>query len=229
MLRTLNRGLELANPVPAGPVIDVGCSVGRASFALAERGAELVLGVDLNFPMLRLASEILRHGTVRYPRRRVGLVYDRREFSAPFAHQENLDFWACDVAALPFPTGTFSLAVNMNVLDCVYSPREMLLSIARILKADGRLVLSCPYDWSAGATPLEAWMGGHSQRSPAAGSSAAMLRSLLTPGAHSSSINDLKLIAELDQLPWHVRLHDRSTMSYLAHLVVAARCESGAT
>ena len=125
----------------------------------------------------------------------------------------------------------FSLAVNMNVLDCVYSPREMLLSIARTLKADGRLVLSCPYDWSAGATPLEAWMGGHSQRSPAAGSSAAMVRSLLTPGANSSSINDLTLTAELDQLPWHVRLHDRSIVSYLAHLVVATRCTppTGAT
>ena len=127
--------------------------------------------------------------------------------------------------------GTFSLAVNMNVLDCVYSPREMLLSIARALKADGRLVLSCPYDWSAGVTPLESWLGGHSQRSPAAGASDAMLRSLLTPGAHSSSIDGLKLTAELDQLPWQVRLHDRSTVSYLAHLVVATRTahQSGAT
>ena len=43
MLRTMRIGLELAEPMPAGPAIDVGCSVGRASFALAERGAELVL------------------------------------------------------------------------------------------------------------------------------------------------------------------------------------------
>ena len=223
MVRTMKIGLEMAEPVPAGPAIDVGCSVGRGSFALAERGAELVLGVDLNFPMLRVASEILRHGTARYPRRRVGLVYDRREFPARFAHQENVDFWACDVIALPFPASTFSLAVSMNVLDSVYSPHEMLLSIARILKPGGKLVLSCPYDWSTGATPLEAWMGGHSQRSPAAGSSEALLRSLLTPGAHGSSINDLALIAERDQIPWHVRLHDRSTMTYSSHVIAATR------
>ena len=80
------------------------------------------LGIDLNFAMLRLASEVLRTGRVSYPRRRVGVVYDRREFPARFANAESVDFWACDAAALPFPAGTFSLAVNMNVLDCVSSP-----------------------------------------------------------------------------------------------------------
>ena len=227
MLRTMKIGLEMAEPVPAGPIIDVGCAVGRASFALAERGAELILGVDLNFPMLRMASEILRHGTARYPRRRVGVVYDRREFPVQFAHQENVDFWACDVTALPFPAGTFSMAVSMNVLDSVSSPHEMLLSIARILKPAGKLVLSCPYDWSSGATPLEAWVGGHSQRSPAAGSSEALLRNLLTPGAHGSSINDLILTAEKNQIPWHVRLHERSAMTYSSHVLVATRTEPG--
>ena len=227
MIRTMKIGLEMAGPVPAGPIIDVGCAVGRASFALAERGAELILGVDLNFPMLRMASEILRHGTARYPRRRVGVVYDRREFPVQFAHQENVDFWACDVTALPFPAGTFSMAVSMNVLDSVSSPHEMLLSIARILKPAGKLVLSCPYDWSSGATPLEAWVGGHSQRSPAAGSSEALLRNLLTPGAHGSSINDLILTAEKNQIPWHVRLHERSAMTYSSHVLVATRTEPG--
>ena len=223
MLGNLKTGLELAEPVPPGPVIDVGCSVGRGSFALAERGAELVLGVDLNFGMLRLASEVLRQSVVRYPRRRAGLVYERREFPARFANQDTVDFWACDATALPFPAGTFSLAVNMNLLDCVGAPRELLTSLARMLKGCGKVILTCPYDWSPGATPMEAWLGGHSQRSPLAGSCEAVLRTLLTAGAHPSSINTLKLIAERDNLPWQVRLHDRSTMAYKVHLVVAER------
>jgi len=160
---------------------------------------------------------------VRYPRRRVGLVYDRREFPARFANQDNVDFWACDVTALPFPAGTFSLAASMNILDSVHSPHEMLVSIARVLRPGGKLVLSCPYDWSSGVTPLEAWLGGHSQRSPAAGSSEASLRSLLTPGTHPGSINTLTLTAEKDQIRWHVRLHDRSTMTYSSHLIAAIR------
>ncbi len=223
MHRNLNVGMQLADPLPPGPLIDVGCSVGRGSFALAERGQELVLGVDLNFAMLRMAAQVLRHGTVQYPRRRVGLVYDRREFPVQFANRECVDFWACDATALPFAEGVFSLAAGMNVLDCVNAPRDFLASLARVLKPGGKTVLTCPYDWSEAATPLETWLGGHSQRSPMAGSCEAVLRTLLTPGAHPRSINMLTLSVERDDLQWHVRLHDRSTMTYKLHLVVAAR------
>ena len=221
MLHCLNAGWQLAQPIPTGHVLDVGCSVGRGSLELAQRTTDLVLGIDLNFSMLRLAAEVLRTGTVSYPRRRVGVVYDRREFPACFANSENVDFWACDAAALPFPAGRFSVAVSMNVLDCAADPAGLLNSIARVLRNDGKLVLTCPYDWSPAATPLESWLGGHSQRSPSAGASEPVLRALLTPNAHPASTGALELVAEQEHLPWHVRLHDRSTMNYLVHLLVA--------
>ena len=241
MLASLEAGLALAGwgprgqnstspgvaGQPAGPILDAGCSVGRGTFALAERTSELVLGVDLHYAMLRLAGEVLRGGVVRYPRRRTGLIYERREFPVPFRNQENVDFWACDVTALPFPAGTFSLATSLNLLDCVHSPHELLVSLGRVLKPAGRAVLTNPYDWSPAATPVEAWLGGHSQRSPLAGSCEAVLRQLLAPGMHPGSVNTLKLVAEREGLPWQVRLHDRSTMTYRAHLVVAERVPGG--
>ena len=223
MLRTLEIGRQLAGPLPPGPLLEVGCSVGRGSFALAERAEGLVLGVDLNFAMLRLAANVLRTGTVRYPRRRVGLVYDPRTFPAVFPHDDRVDFWACDITAPPFPAATFSLAMGLNVLDCVAAPRDFLDSLGRLLKTGGQAVLACPYDWSVGATPLEGWLGGHSQRSPLAGSSAALLRQVLQPNATPAASHSLRLTAERDPLPWHVRLHDRSTMAYQLHLVVAQR------
>jgi SAM-dependent methyltransferase/uncharacterized protein YbaR (Trm112 family) len=223
MLRCLQTGRQLAAPIPPGPILDVGCSVGRGSLALGEGADDLVLGIDLNFARLRLASEVMRTGRVSYPRRRVGLVYDRREFPARFANADKVDFWACDAAALPFPAGTFSLAVNMNVLDCVSTPVDLLRSVGSALRDGGKLVLTCPYDWSPAATPLESWLGGHSQRSPSAGASEAVLRALLTPGAQPASLGNLELVAEQDNLPWHVRLHARSTMCYRVHLIVAQR------
>lgn len=84
-------------------------------------------------------------------------------------------------------------------------------------------MLTSPFDWSSGATPLEGWLGGHSQRSSGGGSSEETLRALLTPGASPSGIPGLTLSAERDGLPWRVRLHDRATMAYRLHLVVAAR------
>ena len=226
MLAALRAGLELAGDVPEGPVLEVGCGPGRGTLELAARTDQLVLGVDLHLPMLRVAADVLRTGSVRYARRRVGLVYDRREFMASLPERPNADFWSCDATALPFAGGTFALVVGLNLLDAIHSPRDLLLSIARVLREGGKTVLSAPYDWSAGATPLEGWLGGHSQRSPAEGSSEAVLRSLLTTGGAAGGIDGLTLTGERDGLPWRVRLHDRATMDYLLHLVSAIRAAS---
>jgi SAM-dependent methyltransferase/uncharacterized protein YbaR (Trm112 family) len=224
-LRVLETALGLAGAVPAGPVIDLGCSVGRTSFALAEHYDGPVLGVDLNFAMLRLGSRVLREGVVSYPRRRVGLVYDRRVFRARFAHADRVDFWACDVLALPLPPRCAALAVGLNVLDCVSSPRDFLAAVAGLLRPGGWAVLTTPYDWSTAATPVECWLGGHSQRGGAKGSSEQVLRALLTPGAHPQAVAGLRLAAEAEALPWHVRLHERSAVSYRVHAVAARASE----
>src|SRR5690606_34331783 len=108
-------------------------------FAIAAQSDDLVLGVDLHLPMLRLAGRVLREGVVSYPRRRVGMVYDRREFRVPFARPETVDFWCCDGAALPFASGGFSAAVALNVLDSIYAPRELLDSLGRAVAPGGRI------------------------------------------------------------------------------------------
>lgn len=223
MLDALGGGLALAEPILPGPVLEIGCGPGRGAFALAERTGEMVLGVDLHVPMLRVAGGALRDGRIRYSRRRVGVVYDHRDFAVPTRDRADVDFWACDATALPFSPGTFSLAVALNVLDCIYAPRDFLLSLAGVLAEGGKAVVTTPYDWSSGATPLEGWIGGHSQRSPAAGSSELAVRSLLTPGASPASIPGMSVAAEREGLPWKVRLHDRATMLYRLHLLVAAR------
>ena len=224
MLRALHQGLDLADThcslaERSGPMVDIGCSVGRSTFALAERYGRLTLGVDLNFPMLRLASRLLRTGTVSYPRRRVGLVYDRREFHAALPNAELVDFWACDAMALPFADGAFAAATSMNMLDCVASPVDFLGAMASVLGSGTPALITCPYDWSISATPMECWIGGHSQRGPEGGSSEPAFRRLLKQNA-SQSGKYLHLLAE-KEVEWQVRVHSRSTMCYKSHLVLA--------
>jgi SAM-dependent methyltransferase len=207
-------------------VIDIGCSVGRTSFEHAARSSGLVLGIDLSIPMLRLASCALRHGVVRYPRRRVGIVYDEREFPVRFEGADRVDFWACDVLALPFAAGTFAHATALNVLDCVASPLDMLIALKDVLRAGGTALLSTPYDWSAAATSPAAWIGGHSQRGPHAGASEPLLESLLSGGSHPSAVQSLRRIASIEHFPWHARLHDRSSVTYDVHVVGLAKTEA---
>lgn len=220
-LRMLRQSMALAGSLPDGPILDIGCAVGRTTLALAEERGRLVLGVDLYYPALRLAAQVLRQGRVQYPRRRVGLVYDRRAFPVDVPGRERADVWACDATALPFAPGTFAAAVALNVLDSVPAPLGMLSSMAHVLAPGGAAVISCPYDWAPGATPVESWIGGHSQRTEDRGASESVLRRLLTPGALPWSVDGLAIAAERPAVPWQVRLHARSTMRYQSHLVVA--------
>jgi SAM-dependent methyltransferase/uncharacterized protein YbaR (Trm112 family) len=190
-------------------VLDLGCSVGRSSFELAARTDGLVLGIDLNFSMLRVASRALRSGRIRYPRRRVGVVYDRREFDVDLAGAERVDFWHCDVTALPLAQGSFPRAMSLNLIDCLPDPRAHLQAIRQVLSEGGQALLSTPFDWSTVATPIEAWIGGHSQRGPEAGDSRVALHALLGQGDLGLAVR-----AEAESLPWQVRIHERSIMHY---------------
>ena len=144
VMNLVRKGTDAVGKMPGGPVIDIGCAAGRTSFELAEKIGDTVLGVDLNFDMLRTAARILNDGIATYPRRRVGIVYDRREFPARFIGAEHVDFWACDALALPFAGDCFRLATSFNVLDCLGSPRGHLGELARILANGGKVVMTTP-------------------------------------------------------------------------------------
>ncbi|OMH33785.1 methyltransferase domain-containing protein [Motiliproteus sp. MSK22-1] len=203
-----------------GPVIDAGCSVGRTTFELAQITKKPVLGIDLNFSMLRLAQKILRERKVSYPRRRIGVVYDRREFEVNFEEIEQVDFWACDAQTLPFNDDSVTALTAFNLIDCVPSPLSFLTEIARIVETDGTAIIATPYDWSPHATSMEQWIGGHSQRGPDKGSAEPFIRALLTPGAHPQSITGLELVEGINNLAWQTRLHDRCTVNYRVDLLL---------
>ncbi len=220
ILKILQKSFELAAPTVQGPLLDIGCSVGRTTFELAARFDKPVLGVDLGFDMLRTASRVLQQGLVSYPRRRVGMAFDRHEFPVDLAGSDKVDFWACDATAPPFPAASFALVTSFNVIDCLQSPFDHLQSLEKILSPGAQAILTTPYDWSVNATPVESWLGGHSQRSEKNGASEIVLKSLLAGGDHPMALKGLRLVTEVSDLPWAVRLHDRSCMQYKAHLVV---------
>lgn len=227
ILNLLRQGLSDMPAQTAGPAVDLGCAVGRTSFELAKTVDDLVLGIDLNFTMIRTAALILHEGRVVYPRRRVGVAFEKREFPAAFEGASKVDFWVCDANSLPFGDEAFSLATSLNVLDCVQSPYDHIKEIGRILKPNGGALVSAPYDWNVNATPVEAWLGGHSQRSEDLGASEMMLRSLLCGGTHPYAVQELELVSESESIPWTLRLHDRSFMKYLVHLVVLRKKSNG--
>jgi len=224
--RVLEAAWQRGGATSHGPTLDLGCSVGRSTFELARRTDGLVLGIDLSFSMVQLAAEVMRTGQVRYPRRRVGLVYDQRTFPVECPGRERVDFWVADATALPLRDASMGTIASLNLLDCVPSPYEHLTELRRLLLNGGRALLTTPFDWSPSATPVEAWIGGHSQRAERSGGSAASLRALLTSGAHPHAIDGLTLLAEAEGIPWTLRVHDRSAYLYELYLAVLERRSS---
>ncbi|HEV8572065.1 MAG TPA: methyltransferase domain-containing protein [Actinomycetota bacterium] len=215
--------LEEAGIRPAGPVADLGCSVGRSTFELAAATDDaLVLGIDMNIAMLRMASEALRTELVRYPLRRVGMVYEERTAELHPEGADRVDFWCADAQALPFHPETFDLAVSLNLIDSVGSPIDHLKSLRDVVRSGGGALVATPFDWNPSVTQIEAWMGGHSPYDERRGRSENVLRSLLG-GDHPAAVDGLELIDEIDSLEWPIRLHDRSAMHYRVDLFVLGR------
>jgi SAM-dependent methyltransferase/uncharacterized protein YbaR (Trm112 family) len=204
---------------PAGVWLEVGCCLGRATVELARRTGDLSVGVDLNFAMLRVAERVRREGRAVYPERRVGLVYDRREVDVPDVPADHLSFWCADAAALPFGDGVFDGALSLNVLDCVASPVGHLLELGRTVRGGAPVLLSTPYDWAPTATAVENWVGGHSQRGPAGGSSEAELHRVLSEDAAAGIDTGLVIEDEQKRVPWRVYVNERATMDYAVHMV----------
>lgn len=138
--------------------IEIGCGTGQFTRAFAQRGARMV-GVDRSAAMLAVAA---RHPT-----------------GAPLlcrAHGEQL----------PYPAGTFDVALIVTVLEFVPDPQSVLAEMWRVLRPRGRLVVGALNAWSLWAV-------------------ARRLRPGKTPYAHAHFFQPpelVRLLARLGPVKW---------------------------
>jgi SAM-dependent methyltransferase len=103
-------------PLPGAVVLEAGCGEGYGGQLLADAGAELVVGVDLD-----LAT--LRHAAVTYP-------------GVPVA--------AANLVALPLADGAVDVLVASQVLEHLWDQDAFVAECARVLRPGGRLVVTTP-------------------------------------------------------------------------------------
>ena len=106
-------------PAPGRRTLEVGCGEGRVSRDLADRGHRVV-GVDASPTLVRHACEA-----------------DRRSA-----------YVLGDAAALPFPDGSFDLAVAYNSLMDVDDLQAAAAEVARVLEPGGRLCVTVTHPMS---------------------------------------------------------------------------------
>ena len=99
-------------------VLDVACGEGYGS-ALLARSAAHVTGVDIS-------PEAVAHAKKSY------------------AQLANTDFVCAPCTALPLPDASVDVAVTFETIEHIAEQAGFLQELARVLKPDGVLVLSCP-------------------------------------------------------------------------------------
>lgn len=103
-------------PVAAAVVVEAGCGEGYGGQLLAEAGAVLVAGLDLDLPTLRHVAGT--HGGVR-----------------PVA---------ANLVSLPLREGVADLVVSSQVVEHLWDQEAFVRECARVLRTEGRLVVTTP-------------------------------------------------------------------------------------
>ena len=211
--------LNDSNPIK---ILDVGSAVGRLSIEMLRRYKSnshqaLVLGIDMNFSMVALAQKIIREKRFEYAKRSIGMTYKWHSIDVSFEHMQQVDFWVADALCIPFEHRCIDHVMSCNVLDCVADPVLHLKELERIQSKRGLISLLCPYDWSGNINTSDKWIGGANQMGSLKGDTEATLRWLLSQKSPIATLRKCHIYKETPNIPWRIRLHDRSQMHYSIH------------
>ena len=159
--------LDLMQGRRRGQALDLGCSVGRASFELARGGFAQVTGLDFSTRFFRLATRMLEEGYLRYALPEEGDIVSFHEVSLHDLDLEavrgRVQFSQADACNLPVKFNGYDLVLAANLIDRLYSPRRVLASIHERMNPGGILVVTSPSTWLEEFTKKKEWLGGYKQ------------------------------------------------------------------
>ncbi|OGR16926.1 MAG: SAM-dependent methyltransferase [Desulfobacterales bacterium GWB2_56_26] len=155
--------LELMADKPKNRALDLGCSVGRASFELA-REFQFVNGLDFSARFIRIGYQLQEKGAVRYELPEEGEIvsyHERRLADLGLAEVAGrVEFFQADALNLKPQFTDYDLILAANLLDRLRDPGTFLASVHERLNDTGLLVIASPYTWLTEFTVREKWLGG---------------------------------------------------------------------
>ena len=197
-------------------VLEIGCSVGRASFELAKYFDD-VTGLDFSARFIQIANQLQTTGEIRYSIPAEGEIMD---FKSQSLSQLNLHdsahkclFMQQDACNLKPRFSGYDMVVAVNLIDRLYEPAKFLNDIGSRINSNGILVLSSPYTWLEEFTEKQHWIGGY--KDAQTGENVNTLEGLkILLG------KEFELIAEPQALPFVIRETSRKYQHSLSELTI---------
>lgn len=191
---------------PVAEAVELGCSTGRIVAELV-KGAQHVVGLDVNATVVSRAKRLLDGETIAYQRRIVGTTYEPGEVSGTALDLSRFTLVCADALDPPLVPQHYDRVVALNVLDAVPHPRRLLAVMSGLCAPGGELIIASPYQWHVGVVAEEERFGGADP--------AAELVRMLTSGGFA--------IEEQAEVPWELRRNARSTITFQSHYVRARK------
>jgi len=147
-VRILEQFLQNHVKTKKGIALEIGCSFG-GFLKILKDFSETVVGVDLAFLPLFFASCILKHLPIRIGDFNIQIERNSRlTVNIEQIQINNLLLVVGNGESLPFNKNSFSTVSSLNVLDVIDHPQKLLKEKIRILKKEGQLLASAPFDFS---------------------------------------------------------------------------------
>jgi SAM-dependent methyltransferase len=158
--------------------LDIGCATGILTRKLAAKYG-FVIGMDQSFSFMKEARTLNKYS--------------------------NAEFVVADALHLPFKS-RFDAVVSLNLLDLV-DPKKFLGNIYHILKPNGMMILTDPYDFrDERGNPRKLYDGKS-------------IRKLLS----SLQFSIDRSTAKESFIPWILRVYERAYLVYFADIVIAKK------
>ena len=145
-------------------VLDIGCSVGRASFELTKT-FDSVTGIDFSARFISVAQDLINNGVFRFEKKIEGDITEPKkitlkDFNLQKTDLDKLEFWQGDACNLKPHFKNYDMIIAINLLDRLYDPELFLRDIAKRLNNDGIFIVGSPFTWSDEYVKKEHWLGG---------------------------------------------------------------------
>lgn len=144
--------------------LDLGCSVGRSSFELAQY-FQHVDAVDYSHRFIDVAQQLQTEQSVEYNMTIEGEIYEKKEIDLTqfdfFTSKNKVSFSQGDASNLNSNLQGYDLIFCSNLIDRLSEPKKFLDDIQNRLNPNGLLVLCSPYTWLHDHTHKNEWFGGY--------------------------------------------------------------------
>ncbi len=138
-----------------GRALDIGCAVGRSSFALSQIVDEII-GIDFSENFIATAEDIRQGREILYQRYSEGHLSDELSAALPeHSNPERVRFQQGDAMNLPADLGSFDLVHAANLLCRLPEPKRFLNWLPNHINPGGQLVMATPTTWMEQYTPKQ--------------------------------------------------------------------------